>query len=195
MRYVQIPPERLGVVEIPAQVVFAEEEREILVRLPGAAVLRGHAQPAAVRGDVRVVIGKLVGHYPRPGGKRRQRQRVIAPAARHELSAGGTQPSEHLVEILIAKLDADEPVQREPTPEGHCLACPHDQIRFGRQIAALQVPRSAFPRCATMRPSPFATMRVSGRASSTPSQITFLRVLALAHQLPSQSLPLPALER
>ena len=109
-------PERLGVVEIPAQVVFAEEEREILVRLPGPAVLPCHAQPATVRGDVRVVIGKLVDQHPRPGGKRRQR--VVAPAARLEVAAGGPQPFEHPVEAVVAKLDADEAVQDEPVPEG-----------------------------------------------------------------------------
>ena len=121
----------IGAFTKPACIAGVRVSR-ILVRLPGAAVLPGHAQPAAVRGDVRVVIGKLVGHYPRPGGKRRQRQRVIAPAARHELSAGGTQPSEHLVEILIAKLDADETVQGEAVPE----------CRYTQRVSHLAISRT-----------------------------------------------------
>ena len=79
------------------------------MRLPGPAVLPGHAQPAGCGcDDVRVILGKLVRPPPsRSGGKRCQRQgrsRCRRPVS--EFTAGGTQPIQAARRrFVIAELD------------------------------------------------------------------------------------------
>ena len=88
-RLVEIGAEALRIGEVAVQVVFGEEEREVLVGLPRPAVLPGHAEPYAQRGDVGVVRAELLRRHLGAGGVpvEAEHRGVLALPARVE--AGG----------------------------------------------------------------------------------------------------------
>ena len=58
---VQVGEQGLGIVKIAMQIMFCEQQGEILVGFPGPPVFLCHTQLVAVRRDVGVVFGKLNG--------------------------------------------------------------------------------------------------------------------------------------
>ena len=120
LRPVEVGAQRLGVVEIAAQVVLGEQQGQVLVGLPGPAVLPGHAQPPTQRPDVAVVLGEPVGRHPGAGGVQIQRPCVLALTVPVEPGRRVPQPFEHRAQVLVAELAADERVEGEAVlQEGH----------------------------------------------------------------------------
>ena len=88
LRLVQAGAKRLGVVEVAVEVVLGEQQGEILVRLPGPAVLPGHAQPPAERPDVGVVFREPVEGDPRGGASGRAPGSIRSPPPAAPISPG-----------------------------------------------------------------------------------------------------------
>ena len=129
-RHVQVRPQRFRLIEIPPQVVLREQQGEVLVRLPGAAVIRRHPQPHAEGRDVRVVLGEpLVGH---PCARRVhvERARVLALTGDGKGRRHPPQCVQHVLHAEMAELPAHECVQDQPTIEsGHRLPHFHPPAR------------------------------------------------------------------
>ncbi len=111
---VQIGTQRCRVRKVPVQVVLGEQKGDVLMRLPGAAVLTGHPQSLAVRGDVGSVFGQQIGGYTRPAGQvdRQNRSVVVLPARR--VDRRFAQASQHCLEVAITELPTHELVQHQP---------------------------------------------------------------------------------
>ena len=129
---VQIGAQAFGVGEVAVQVVLGEQQGEILVGLPRPAMLPGHAQTAAQRGDVGVVLEELL---PRDLGAiavpvQQQGRRVFALTAGATIGWQIAQPIEHVGHAPeIPEFVADEAMQSEAILEdGHfaapVLSCP-----------------------------------------------------------------------
>ena len=115
---VQVGAQPFGIVEIARQVVLGEQHGEILIRLPCPPVLTGHAQPAAVRGNIGVVCGKLLAS---DGGKIRVQIQRPGVFALPDGVKGGRhlpQPVQHGPHVLVAKFPANKAVQNETIAEG-----------------------------------------------------------------------------
>ena len=107
---VQVGAECFRVVEISVQVTFGEQQSEVLIRLPDATLLSGHAQPVAMRDNVGVVFGQFIG--PDRGGRRKiQCANVFTLTTGIEAGRNIAQPVQHGAHILIAKFPAHEAVQ------------------------------------------------------------------------------------
>ena len=128
LRRIQFAAEPLRVGEVAAQVMLREQQGQILVRLPGAAMLAGHTQAVAESGDIGVVLDELL---------RRDLGTVLVPIEQQSrgvlalvagVQAGGrqtAQPAEHVRHALgIAEFMANEAMQDEAVLERGtaCLA-------------------------------------------------------------------------
>ena len=129
LRLVQIGAQPFGIIEVAVQVMLGEQQGEVLMGLPRAAVLSGtpalpgHAQPAAQGGDVGVVLGELL---RADGGTivipvQQQCRGVFALIVGVETGRQIAQPVEHVGHSSeIAEFMADEAMQCEAVLEdGH----------------------------------------------------------------------------
>ena len=110
---VEVRAQGFGVVEIPAQVVFGEQQGEVLVGFPRAPVFLCDSQLVAVRGDIGVVVGELIRRYAGVCRMRVQGLGVVAFPARGVRSLGIARSLEHRAHVVIAKLSADKAMERE----------------------------------------------------------------------------------
>ena len=138
-RQIQISEQSLRIVEVTVQVVLREQQRNVLVRFPLPAVFSGHPQPPAVYGEVSVVFRKPIDRHPRPRRERSESQCVVAAATYRELATGGTQPVEHLAQVVVAKLPADKPVQGEAIPKGRRLGRLHSPHHSQKEVPPARV--------------------------------------------------------
>ena len=115
---VQVGAQPFGVVKIAMQIVLGEQQGEILIGLPCPPVLTGHAQLAAVRGNIGVVCGKLLACDRGESRIQIQCPSVFAFPAGIEGGRHLPQPVQHGPHVLIAELPANEPMQNETIVEG-----------------------------------------------------------------------------
>ena len=109
-RPIQVGAKRLGIVEIPVQVTFGEQQREVLIRLPDAALFRGHTQLVTVRNDVGVVLSQFLGP-DRCSRRQIQCAGVFTLPSGIEAGRNVAHPVQHRAHVIVSELPANKTMQ------------------------------------------------------------------------------------
>ena len=93
--------------------MFGEQQSEPLVRLPTPSVLSVHAQAAAQRRNLDVVVGEAVRGNPSLVRVQVERLRIFALPAGGEAGRNLSQPLKHGGEVVVAERATEKAVQDE----------------------------------------------------------------------------------